>query len=108
MSEEPTPTASWIDRFEREGFAMLAGVATPDRIADLIEATRDYASGTHDGRLDRRGEVYGGRDLLWRNQEIGRLARSPASSARSGTTRRSATVPTRRASSCDGSASKPE
>ena len=39
-------------------------VATPDRVAALIEATQEYASGTHDGRLDRRGEVYGGRDLL--------------------------------------------
>src|SRR5690242_1910079 len=77
MSEEPTPTVGWIGRFEREGYAILRGVATPDRVADLIVATRDYASGAHDGRLDRRGEVYGGRDLLWRNPEIGRLARSP-------------------------------
>jgi ectoine hydroxylase-related dioxygenase (phytanoyl-CoA dioxygenase family) len=77
MSEEPTPTTGWIDRFEREGYAILDGVAAPDRVADLIEATRDYASGTHDGRLDRRGEVYGGRDLLWRKPEIARLARSP-------------------------------
>jgi ectoine hydroxylase-related dioxygenase (phytanoyl-CoA dioxygenase family) len=77
MSEESRPTASWIDCFERNGYAILDGVATADRIADLLEATRAYASGTHDGRLDRRGEVYGGRDLLWRNPEIGRLARSP-------------------------------
>ena len=66
----------WIDRLERDGYAILDGVATPGRVAELIEATREYASGVHDGRLDRRGEVYGGRDLLWRIAEVGRLARS--------------------------------
>jgi ectoine hydroxylase-related dioxygenase (phytanoyl-CoA dioxygenase family) len=76
MSEASTATASWIDRIECDGYAILEGVSTPDRVAELIEATSAYASGVHDGRLDRRGEVYGGRDLLWRNPEIARLARS--------------------------------
>jgi ectoine hydroxylase-related dioxygenase (phytanoyl-CoA dioxygenase family) len=67
---------SWIADLARDGYAILEGVATPDRVAELIEATREYASTAHDGRLDRRGEVYGGRDLLWRIPEIGRLARS--------------------------------
>jgi hypothetical protein len=77
MTEDSTAIAGWIDRLERDGYAILEGIATLDHVAGLIDATRAYASGAHDGRLDRRGEVYGGRDLLWRNPEIGRLARSP-------------------------------
>jgi hypothetical protein len=73
--------AGWIERFERDGYAIVEGVATPGRVAALIESTREYASGAHDGRLDRRGEVYGGRDLLWRVPEAGRLARSRELSA---------------------------
>jgi ectoine hydroxylase-related dioxygenase (phytanoyl-CoA dioxygenase family) len=69
--------ASWVADLERDGYAILEEVATPDRVAQLMEATREYASAAHDGRLDRRGEVYGGRDLLWRIPEVGRLARSP-------------------------------
>jgi ectoine hydroxylase-related dioxygenase (phytanoyl-CoA dioxygenase family) len=66
-----------IAGLERVGYAILEGVATLDRVAHLVEATREYASVAHDGRLDGRGEVYGGRDLLWRIPEVGRLARSP-------------------------------
>ena len=68
--------AGWVERVDRDGYAILPGVATPDRVAELLEATRIYASGAHDGRLDRRGEVYGARDLLWRVPEAVRLARS--------------------------------
>lgn len=81
MTEESTAAAIWIDCLPRDGFAILERVATPARVAELIEATRAYSSGDHDGRLDRRGEVYGGRDLLWRIPEVGRLARSPELSA---------------------------
>ena len=70
------PSPSWLDGLQRDGYAILERVATPDRVAELIEATRVYASGGHDGVLDRRGEVYGGRDLLWRVDEVRRLARS--------------------------------
>ncbi len=65
-----------FERFDREGFAILDHVLSPDQVAELLEATRTYAMGEHDGRLDRRGEVYGGRDLLWRVAEVRRLARS--------------------------------
>jgi ectoine hydroxylase-related dioxygenase (phytanoyl-CoA dioxygenase family) len=68
--------AAWTAGLERDGYAILEGVAAPDPVAHLIEATREYASVAHQGRLDRRGEVYGGRDLLWRIPEVGRLARS--------------------------------
>jgi hypothetical protein len=67
---------SWSNRLGRDGFVILDRVATPDRVGELIEATRVYATGNSDGRLDRRGEVYGGRDLLWRIDEVRRLARS--------------------------------
>lgn len=69
-------TATGLEGFERDGYAILEGVATPDQVAALLEATAGYAAGSHDGRLDRRGEVYGGRDLLWRVPEAARLARS--------------------------------
>jgi ectoine hydroxylase-related dioxygenase (phytanoyl-CoA dioxygenase family) len=68
--------AGWRVRFDRDGFAILDRVVAPDRVAELIEATWAYAIGGHDGLLDRRGEVYGGRDLLWRNDEVRLLARS--------------------------------
>ncbi len=67
---------SWPERLERDGFAILDRIATPDLVSRLIEATRLYATGTSDGRLDRRGEVYGGRDLLWRIDEVRELSRS--------------------------------
>src|SRR5262249_48209390 len=68
--------AAWTAGLERDGYAILEGVAAPERVAHLIEVTREYASVAHGGRLDRGGEVYGGRDLLWRIPEVGRLARS--------------------------------
>lgn len=74
----------WIEQFERDGYAILDKVVTTDRVAGLLEATEDYAAGVNGGRLDRGGEVYGGRDLLWRHPEIGRLAESPAMMAIAG------------------------
>ena len=67
-----------VRRLERDGFAILDHILSPVHVTELIEATRTYASGSHDGLLDRRGEVYGGRDLLWRIEEVRRLARSRA------------------------------
>ena len=63
--------------FDRYGFAIIEQVLSPARVAALIEATRAYATGGHDGALDRCGEVYGGRDLLWRVPEVFSLAHSP-------------------------------
>lgn len=67
----------WIEQLEYDGYAILEEVATPGEVATLLEATSNYATGSDDGRLDRGGEVYGGRDLLWRRPEIAGLARSP-------------------------------
>ena len=76
MEVTPNSSTGWSECLDRDGFAILDRVATPDRVAELIEATRVYATGSSDGLLDRRGEVYGGRDLLWRIDEVRRLARS--------------------------------
>jgi hypothetical protein len=67
---------AWRERFDGDGYAILDRVLASDRIAELIAATGDYARGNHNGLLDRRGEVYGGRDLLWRIEEVRRLAGS--------------------------------
>ncbi len=66
-----------LDHFEDSGFAIIERVLSPGTVADLVEATRAYSAGGHDGVLDRGGLVYGGRDLLWRVPEVFRLARSP-------------------------------
>jgi hypothetical protein len=65
-----------LDSFERMGFAIIEGVLSPGLVAGLREATDTYSAGGHDGALDRRGEVYGGRDLLWRVSEVSGLAQS--------------------------------
>ena len=74
----PDSLSGWSDSLERDGYAILDRILSPVHVTELIEATRMYASGDHDGRLDRGGEVYGGRDLLWRIAEVRRLAQSPA------------------------------
>lgn len=84
MDKGATMTANWLEGLEQDGYAILEGVASPDRVGALIEATGGYAAGAHDGRLDRRGEVYGGRDLLWRVSEAAGLARSRELSAIAG------------------------
>ena len=78
MDVRPDSISGWSDNLERDGYTILAHILSPLLVADLIEATRAYATGGHDGLLDRRGEVYGGRDLLWRIEEVRRLARSRA------------------------------
>jgi hypothetical protein len=48
----------------------------PDQVAELIDVTRDCSSTASKGVLERRGEIYGVRDLLWRVPAIRRLAHS--------------------------------
>ena len=78
MDVRPISISSWSVGLEREGYAILDHILSPSRVAELIDATRTYAAGGHDGLLDRRGEIYGGRDLLWRIDEVRRLAESRA------------------------------
>jgi hypothetical protein len=68
---------SWLECFDRDGFVIIDSVLGPDRVAELIEATRICSSTARDGVLERGGEVYGVRDLIWRVPEIRRLAQSP-------------------------------
>lgn len=76
MSGRSESMAGWLERLALDGYAILPDVVSPTDLAGLIEATASYSSGEHDGRLDRRGEVYGGRDLLWRVPAAAELARS--------------------------------
>ena len=68
---------SWHERFDRDGFVIVDSVLAPNQVAELIEFTRICSSTARDGVLERGGEVYGMRDLLWRVPEIRRLAQSP-------------------------------
>jgi Phytanoyl-CoA dioxygenase (PhyH) len=77
MALELESSTSWPEYFDRDGFAIIDGVLTPDEVAELIEVTRICSSTPRDGVLERGGEVYGVRDLIWRIPEIRRLARSP-------------------------------
>ncbi len=77
MSGRSESMAGWMECLARDGYAILPEVVSPTDLAGLVEATASYSEGEHDGRLDRRGEVYGGRDLLWRLPEAAELARSP-------------------------------
>jgi hypothetical protein len=68
---------SWHACFDRDGYVIIDGVLPPDRVAELIEVTRICSSTARDGVLERGGEVYGVRDLIWQVPEIPRLAQSP-------------------------------
>jgi ectoine hydroxylase-related dioxygenase (phytanoyl-CoA dioxygenase family) len=59
------------------GFAIVDRVLKHDQVEELIELTRACFPAADTAVLDREGEVYGVRDLLWRVPEIARLARSP-------------------------------
>jgi hypothetical protein len=69
-------STSWRESFDRDGFAIIDAVLTPDEVAELIEVTAICSSTPRDGVLERGGEVYGVRDLTWRIPQIRRLSRS--------------------------------
>ena len=77
MAVKPVLTTAWQEPFERDGFAIIESILTPDRVAELIDITRTCSLTEHDGVLRRGGEVYGVRDLVWRVSEIRQLAQSP-------------------------------
>jgi ectoine hydroxylase-related dioxygenase (phytanoyl-CoA dioxygenase family) len=70
-------STEWRDRFDRDGVAIIDSVLATGQVAQLIELTRSCASNPREGVLERGGEVYGVRDLIWRIPEIRRLAESP-------------------------------
>ena len=70
------------ERFERIAARenLAAEFRVPARVtlvAELIEASKGWSAAGREGVLDRRGETYGIRDLLWRSSEVRRLAESP-------------------------------
>jgi hypothetical protein len=77
VSASSSFSRQWIDDFNQSGFAIIEAALSPLRVTELIEATRTYAAGGHNGALDRSGELYGGRDLLWRVPEVFKLSLSP-------------------------------
>jgi hypothetical protein len=66
-----------VDSFQISGYAIIEGLLSTRTVTELLEATRAYAAGGHEGALDRGGEVYGGRDMLWRVPEVFNQARTP-------------------------------
>ena len=76
MAVNPVSNPAWQEPFERDGFAIIESVLTPDRVAELIEVTRTGFLTENDGVLRRGGEVYGVRDLVWRVREIRQLSRT--------------------------------
>ena len=77
MDRTAGTSTSWRECFDRDGVAIIDSVLTPDQVAALIELTRTCSSNPAGGVLERGGEVYGVRDLIWRIPEIRRLAESP-------------------------------
>jgi Phytanoyl-CoA dioxygenase (PhyH) len=77
MALEPLVDTCWRKRFDRDGFAIIDNVLAPNQVAELIEVTRICSSTPRAGVLERGGEVYGMRDLIWRIPEIRRLAQAP-------------------------------
>jgi hypothetical protein len=78
MAVQPLTSRSWKECFERDGFAILEHVVAPDQAADLIDVMRNSSSAASDGVLDRNGENYGVRDVLWRVPTVRNLAQSAA------------------------------
>lgn len=67
---------SWQACFDEDGVAIIDAILAPDEVAEWIELTRNCSLNAGAGTLDRSGEVYGMRDLLWRIPETRRLAQS--------------------------------
>ncbi|MFI5461667.1 MAG: phytanoyl-CoA dioxygenase family protein [Isosphaerales bacterium] len=77
MALTPKSSGAWRESFDRMGFAIIHRVLTFDQVAELIKVTRLCSPAGEAGVLDRGGEVYGVRDLIWRIPAIRRLAQSP-------------------------------
>ena len=67
----------WVSTLDRDGFVIRDHVVASDRVAELIALSRNWLVAGREGVLDRQGETYGVRDLLWRFPEVRALADSP-------------------------------
>lgn len=61
----------------QDGYAVIEGVFPPEATAGLIDLAMPYLEVGGPGVLERGGETYGVRDLLWRSPEVAQLAASP-------------------------------
>ncbi len=77
MTEKLPVNRDWLGSLNRDGFAVIEGVVSPQVVAELTDLTRPYLADKRAGVLERGGETYGVRDLLWRAPEIKELAASP-------------------------------
>ena len=77
MTEKPSVNCDWLGSLNRDGFTVIEGVVSPQVVAELVDLARPYLADKRAGVLERGGEAYGMRDLLWRAPEIKRLAASP-------------------------------
>jgi Phytanoyl-CoA dioxygenase (PhyH) len=77
MNQTLEASTQWREHFDRDGVAIIDGVLAPGQVSQLIELTQNCSSIPREGVLERGGEVYGVRDLIWRIPEIRRLAESP-------------------------------
>ena len=77
MALDPATNTNWRERIDRDGFAIIDRVLSPDQVAELLTLTYTRISTNDNGVLERGGEVYGLRDLLGRIPEVRRLANSP-------------------------------
>jgi ectoine hydroxylase-related dioxygenase (phytanoyl-CoA dioxygenase family) len=77
MNETLEASTRWREVFDRDGVAIIDNVLAPGQVAQLIELTQSCSSSPREGVLERGGEVYGVRDLIWRIPEIRQLAESP-------------------------------
>jgi hypothetical protein len=68
---------SWKEPFDRDGFTIIESVLPPGQVAELSEVTRICSSTARAGVLERGGEIYGVRDLIWRIPAILRLVLRP-------------------------------
>jgi hypothetical protein len=77
MDQGATLNQDWLGSLARDGFVVIEGVVSTHVVAGLTDLMQYYHAGNGAGLLERGGETYGMRDLLWRSPEIQRLAESP-------------------------------
>jgi ectoine hydroxylase-related dioxygenase (phytanoyl-CoA dioxygenase family) len=76
MTKPQSDDNNWLALLARDGFAVIERVVAPEVVQELIDRTQRELREKRAGLLERGGETYGMRDLLWRSAEIRRLAAS--------------------------------
>jgi ectoine hydroxylase-related dioxygenase (phytanoyl-CoA dioxygenase family) len=76
MDQGATVNQDWLGSLARDGFAVIEGAVSTQAVAELTQLMQRYHAGDGAGVLERSGETYGMRHLLWRSPEIQLLAAS--------------------------------